>query len=130
MGSNIKISNFQQMQALEYNWKLIILLNVIWYSDEQRPKTPILKIIKDENSIVALGLQKSFKRFISYRKWKMDSSYEEAGFGFEGPRCWTNRECYLNESCVAQMTEDDYIPCTYPLNRSPLHYKCLCKVLV
>ena len=62
--SNIKISNFQQMQALEYNWKLIILLNVIWvYSDEQRPKTPILKIIKDENSIVALGLQKSFKRF-------------------------------------------------------------------
>ena len=60
----IKISNFQQMQVLEYNLKFIILLNVIWvYSDEQRPKTPILKIIKDENSIVALGLQKSFKRF-------------------------------------------------------------------
>lgn len=61
---HIKISNFQQMQALEHNLRLIILLNVIWVnSDEQRPKTPTLKIIKDENSIVALALQKSFKRF-------------------------------------------------------------------
>ena len=39
------------------------------------------------------------------------------------------RECYPNESCVVQMTEDDFIPCTYPLNRSPMHFKCFCKVI-
>ena len=42
----------------------LTILNIIWVcSDEKNLKTPTLKIIKDENSIVAMGLQKSFKRF-------------------------------------------------------------------
>jgi len=40
------------------------------------------------------------------------------------------RECYPEESCVVRITDDKYIPCIYPLNRSPLQFKCLCKEIM
>ena len=47
--------------------QVIIFVNVIRVnSNEQKVNTPILKIIKDENTIVAMGLQKSFSKQISY----------------------------------------------------------------
>lgn len=55
------------MKLLKQGLMLIIFVNVIRVtSDEQKVKTPILKIIKDENSIVAMGLQKSFSKQTSY----------------------------------------------------------------
>ena len=55
------------MKLVKQTLKLIFFVNVIRVnSDEQNLKTPILKIMKDENSIVAMGLQKSFSKQISY----------------------------------------------------------------
>ena len=55
------------MKLVKQGLKLIFFVNVIRVnSDEQNLKTPILKIMKDENSIVAMGLQKSFSKQISY----------------------------------------------------------------
>ena len=55
------------MKLAKQGLKLIFFMNVIRVnSDEQKLKTPILKIMKDENSIVAMGLQKSFSKQISY----------------------------------------------------------------
>ena len=55
------------MKLVKQTLKLIFFVNVIRVnSDEQKLKTPILKIMKDENSIVAMGLQKSFSKQISY----------------------------------------------------------------
>ena len=47
------------MRLKEYIYLIILFV----YLEEQNTKTPILKIIKDEDSIVAWGLQRSFYRF-------------------------------------------------------------------
>ena len=47
------------MRLKEYIYLIIFFV----YLEEQNTKTPILKIIKDEDSIVAWGLQRSFYRF-------------------------------------------------------------------